>query len=81
MEEIDKRWMAALIVFLSFIPIVSAPIWYGSGDDSGLVGRWSCEGNFLDSSGQGNHGTQSGGVKIDRGVKGRACELDGKRKA
>ena len=69
--------MIALIVFLSFIPIAIAPIWYGSGDDTGLVLRMSCEGNFLDSSGSGNHGTQSGGVTITNGVKGRACGFDG----
>lgn len=44
---------------------------------AGLVGHWACEGDFKDSSGQANHGTQSGGVKIDRGVKGRACGFDG----
>ena len=51
---------ALILIGLSIIPTVTAPIWYGSGDDTGLVGRWSCEGNFADSSGQGNHGTQSG---------------------
>lgn len=53
------------------------PVWFGSGDDSGLVGKWSFEGDFKDSSGQGNDGTQSGGVKITSGVKGRACGFDG----
>lgn len=52
------------------------PIWYGTGDDTGLVGKWSCEWNFLDSAGN-NHGTQTGGVKITTGVKGRACSFDG----
>ncbi len=53
--EIKKRAVIVfLIVFFSFIafsifiPTVSAPIWYGSGDNTGLVGRWSCEGNFND---------------------------------
>ncbi len=50
---------------------------YSQVNDTRLVGRWSCEGNFNDSSGLNNHGTQSGGVKIDRGVKGRACGFDG----
>lgn len=31
-----------LIVLSSYI--ATAPIWYGSGDDAGLVGRWSCKG-------------------------------------
>ena len=66
-----------VLILFSFIPLVSAPIWYGSGDDSGLVLRMSCEGNFLDGSGQGNDGTQSGGVTITSGVKGRACGFDG----
>ncbi len=57
--------------------IVAAPIWYGSGNDAGLVGKWSCEGNFKDSSGQGNNGTQSGGVTITDGYKGRGCGFDG----
>ncbi len=69
--------MIAFLVFISCIPIATAPVWYGSGDDTGLVGKWSCEGNFKDSSGQGNHGTQSGGVTITSGVKGRACGFDG----
>jgi len=66
---------ALLIVLSSYI--VTAPIWYGSGNDAGLVGKWSCEGNFLDSSGQGNHGTQSGGVTITSGFKGRGCKFAG----
>ena len=69
-------WM---IVLLCCIAGVSAPVWYGSGDDTGLVGRWSCEGNFMDASGQGNHGTQSGGVTITSGIKGRGCGFDGDR--
>ncbi len=77
MVGINKRWMMILVVLLSFIPIVSAPVWYGSGDDTGLILRISCEGNFKDSSGSGNHGTQGGGVKITSGVKGRACSFDG----
>jgi len=74
-----KQNIIAIIVFLIVLNsyIVIAPIWYGTGDDAGLVGRWSCEGNFLDSSGQGNDGTQSGGVTITSGVKGRACGFDG----
>ena len=67
-------WIAVLILL---IPTAIAPIWYGSGDNTGLVGHWKCEGNFLDSSGQGNNGTQSGGVKIERGAKGTACGFDG----
>ena len=50
---------------------------YSQVNDTGLVGRWSCEGNFNDSSGMNNHGTQSGGVTITSGVKGRACGFDG----
>jgi len=59
-----KTMIGAIIMFLIVLCSYSAvaPIWYGSGNDAGLVGRWSCEGNFLDSSGQGNNGTQSGGV-------------------
>ena len=73
-----KRWVILIgLVLLSFIPAAYAPVWYGSGDDSQLLGRWSCEGNFKDSSGQGNHGTQSGGVTITTGAKGRGCGFDG----
>lgn len=67
----------AFLVFISCIPVAIAPIWYGSGNDTGLVGRWSCEGNFKDSSSQGNNGTQSGGVTITDGIKGRGCGFDG----
>lgn len=42
-----------LTILITIIPTATAPVWYGSGNYSGLVGRWSCEGNFLDSSGQG----------------------------
>ncbi len=73
----QKEWIIIGVVMLLVIPIASAPVWYGSGDDTGLVGRWSCEGNFKDSSGQGNNGTQIGGVKITSGAKGRACSFDG----
>ncbi len=44
--------MIWILILLSFIPAVAAPIWHGSGNDAGLVGRWSCEGNFNDSSGK-----------------------------
>ncbi len=67
----------AILVLISFIPATVAPLWYGSGNDTLLVARWSCENNFKDSSGYGNHGTQSGGVTITRGVKGRGCGFDG----
>lgn len=46
---------------------------------SGMVGYWKCDGDFTDSSGEGNDGTQSGGVAIGRGVKGRGCD-EGNRK-
>jgi len=75
MKTISIGIIALLLVLTSYSAI--APIWYGSGDDTGLVLRMSCEGNFLDSSGSGNHGTQSGGVTITSGVKGRACGFDG----
>ncbi len=73
----NKTILLLIAVLLMMIPVAIAPIWYGSGDDTGLVGRWSCENDFKDSSGQGNHGTQSGGVTITRGAKGRACGFDG----
>ena len=44
----------AITLILINAAIATAPVWYGSGDDTGLVGRWSCEGDFKDSSGQGN---------------------------
>ncbi len=74
---VDIKKLILLLAMLILIPTATAPVWYGSGDNTGLVGKWSCEGNFLDSSGQGNHGTQSGGVTITRGVKGTACGFDG----
>ena len=40
---------ALILIGLAIIPPATAPIWYGSGDDTGLVGRWSCEGNFRDN--------------------------------
>ncbi len=52
------------------------PVWLLHSADPYLVSRWSCEGNFDDSVGS-NHGSQSGGVSINRGVRGRACEFDG----
>jgi len=76
--NIKKLVLLMIAIILVLIPSVIAPVWYGSSDDSGLVGHWACEGNFLDSSGQGNNGTQSGGVKIGAGIKGRGCEFDGK---
>jgi hypothetical protein len=74
-----KTVIGIMIVLLIVVSsaIVVAPVWYGTGDDAGLVGRWSCEGNFKDSSGQGNNGTQSGGVTITNGIKGRGCQFDG----
>ncbi len=50
---------------------------YSQANDAGLVGKWSFEGNFNDSSGLNNHGTQSGGVTITSGVKGRGAGFDG----
>ncbi len=38
---------------LVLIPSAIAPILYSSGNDNGLAGGWSCEGN---SSGMNNHG-------------------------
>lgn len=34
----------------------------GCGEQPGLVARWTCDGNALDASGNGNHGTASGAV-------------------
>ncbi len=65
------------VMFLFMLTPAIAPAGYGLGNDAGLVGRWSCEGNFNDSSGINNHGTQSGGVTITSGVKGRGCGFDG----
>lgn len=55
------------------------PVWFGVGNDTiedeNLVLHIPCEGDFRDRSGNGNDGTQSGGVQIGRGIKGRACEF------
>ncbi|MBD3361431.1 hypothetical protein GF358_01435, partial [Candidatus Woesearchaeota archaeon] len=75
MVAIKKSWLILLILLI--IPIVTAPYWYGTGDDSGLVLHVACEGNFDDRSDLNNDGTQHGGVSITHGVKGRACGFDG----
>lgn len=46
--------LITIMILINAIPVI-APIWYGAGNDTGLVGQWSCEGNFNDSSGQGNN--------------------------
>lgn len=75
------NWLIIIGIFVVLVATaVIAPYWYGTGNastEANLVGRWSFEGNFVDSSGKGNHGTQSGGVKIATGVKGRGIVLDG----
>ncbi len=56
---------------------------YGSGDngllnESGLVGLWHLNGNALDSSGEGNDGTEQNGVAItNKGRFQQAYEFDG----
>ncbi len=49
---------------------MSDPITPGSGNDTGLVSRWSFEGNFKDSVGS-NDGTAEGEPAIGTGIKGR----------
>ena len=73
MKTISIGIIALLLVLTSYSVI--APIWYGSGDDAGLVGRWSCEGNFLDSSGNGHDIVPQNGSSITGGIKGRACDF------
>ena len=45
--------------------------------DSGLVAHYKFDGDFTDSSGTGNHGTQQGGVTFVDGVDGQAAYFDG----
>jgi len=62
----DIKKLILLPAMLILIPTATAPLWYGSGDDTGLVGHWRCENNFLDVLGQGNHGTQTSHIRQDR---------------
>jgi hypothetical protein len=78
--DIKKEVIGLLVIIsLILIPSVIAPVWYGTSSfsEDNLVLHIACEGNFDDSSSEGNDGTQSGGVSITKGIKGRACEFDG----
>ncbi|MCB1048169.1 MAG: T9SS type A sorting domain-containing protein, partial [Calditrichaeota bacterium] len=44
---------------------------------SGLLAHYEFEGNTLDSSGNGHHGTPSGGLVYDNGLIGQAADFDG----
>ncbi|MBD3361831.1 hypothetical protein GF358_03495, partial [Candidatus Woesearchaeota archaeon] len=70
----NKKLLIWILAMVFLIPIVTAPLWHGTPD--GLVSHWTCDGDFDDRI-SGNDGTQSGGVSITRGVKGRGCEFDG----
>jgi len=71
----QKSWLIAIILLI--IPIVTAPYWYGTGDDTGLVLHIACEGDGQDRSGQANHCKFYGAASITSGVKGRACDFPG----
>jgi hypothetical protein len=45
--------------------------------ESGLVAHYKFDGDFTDSSGTGNHGTQQGGVTFVEGIDGQAAYFDG----
>ncbi|MFK5894256.1 MAG: RHS repeat-associated core domain-containing protein [Pseudomonadota bacterium] len=49
----------------------------GTALDDGLVAHYEFEGNANDSSGNGNDGTEFGGVTYTTGVKGQAASFDG----
>jgi hypothetical protein len=49
----------------------------GSNINSGLMAHYGFEGNANDSSGNGNHGTENGGVTYATGVSGQAASFDG----
>ena len=45
--------------------------------ETGLVAHYKFDGDFTDSSGTGNHGTQQGGVTFVDGINGQAAYFDG----
>ncbi|MBW2968870.1 hypothetical protein KY314_02005 [Candidatus Woesearchaeota archaeon] len=84
----QTKIMVIVLFLLVLIPSVIAPVWYGSSDGlvghwscegnaqkilGALRNFCKISHGFLDSSSSGNNGTQSGGVKIGSGVKGRGC--------
>jgi len=46
-------------------------------DNAGLIGHWKFDGDTLDSSGLGNHGTANGGPTYEVGKFGQAMTFDG----
>ncbi len=44
---------------------------------NGLIAHYKFEGNAIDSSGNGNHGTEYGGVSYVSGVNGQGVSFDG----
>jgi len=63
--------LMALIMGLSWFPVAWADL------DEGLVAHYEFEGNTNDSSVQGNHGTEHGGVNYVTGKIGKAVKFDG----
>ena len=64
--------MLAIFMFMVLnIPKASAAI------DDGLIAYYPFDGNALDASGNGNNGTEYGGLKYKQGIKGDSASFDG----
>lgn len=78
-EDVDVKWSFLISDWLSE-DILIDPVWYGtqtSTETSNLIAHYKFDGDFEDSSSSNNDGTQSGGVQIGQGVKGKGAVFDG----
>jgi len=64
------------LVAVLLLSLVMCVKWVVAADD-GLIGRWSLDGNFNDSSGNGNNGTAIGSPTVITGKFGQAYRFDG----
>ena len=69
--------MKKMKFILLFLAIFSSSLYAGVNLTDGLVAHYEFEGNAKDSSGNGNDGTEHGGVSYTNGVIGKAGSFDG----
>ena len=75
MKMKKKLFSAVILVTLLASVLPSLPVMAPS--DPGLVGRWHFDGDVLDSSGNGNHGTVIGAPSFVPGLFGQALSFSG----
>ncbi|NOZ67837.1 MAG: hypothetical protein GXP46_00985 [Deferribacteres bacterium] len=70
------RLPVLFLLVLAMSMILNIPMAAGAVDD-GLIAYYPFDGNALDASGNGNDGTEYGGLKYKQGIKGESASLDG----